>query len=276
MLFKFKEFLIEKSIGSENIRTKWYSDLDKKEFYKLINVDPTSIRKKDFSKPGKYSKWLLYQYKKEREYFEKLVDEEFLKKLNYFLFIFSTQWFKNKAKKENLSIDINKYDLTNFITMMYRYVEDYEKESEDSKYDVVYSDEKVNILIPMNFSASYETAKNTEWCTQQYTGYSMWNKIAILFRIIPKIKGYDKLKLTWSRFREWNLACSKYPEISGNDSPFDIVNGEENWIYRGNNSMIYSEKAKNNFEEIKKTMSLLDDNAKQLIMRYYDMNKRRN
>ena len=47
----FSEIILEKSIGSEEIRKKWYSDLDKKEFYKLVNIDPTSIRKKDFSKP---------------------------------------------------------------------------------------------------------------------------------------------------------------------------------------------------------------------------------
>ncbi len=60
----FYEILLEKSIGSEEIRKKWYPDLDKKIFYKLVNTDPTSVRKKGFSKPGKYVKWLIMQYKR--------------------------------------------------------------------------------------------------------------------------------------------------------------------------------------------------------------------
>jgi hypothetical protein len=74
-LLKFIEFdtpLLEKSIGSEEIRKKWYPNLDKKIFYKLVNIDPTSVRKKDFSKPGKYTKWIIAMYKKmnEQNYFE--------------------------------------------------------------------------------------------------------------------------------------------------------------------------------------------------------------
>jgi hypothetical protein len=60
----FSGLLLEKSIGSEEIRKKWYPDLDKKIFYKLVNLDPTSVRKKEFSKPGKYTKWLISMYKK--------------------------------------------------------------------------------------------------------------------------------------------------------------------------------------------------------------------
>ena len=69
----FSEIILEKSIGSEEIRNKWYPDLDKKIFYKLVNLDPTSIRKKDFSKPGKYVKWLINMYKKWsiKEYYNK-------------------------------------------------------------------------------------------------------------------------------------------------------------------------------------------------------------
>ena len=69
-ILRFNNFseIFEKSIGSEEIRKKWYSDLDKKTFYKLVNIDPTSVRKKEFSKPGKYVKWLITQYKKVQKY----------------------------------------------------------------------------------------------------------------------------------------------------------------------------------------------------------------
>ena len=38
--------LFEASIGSENIRKKWYPKIPKKLFYTIINLDPTSVRKK--------------------------------------------------------------------------------------------------------------------------------------------------------------------------------------------------------------------------------------
>ena len=81
----FKQ-IFEKSIGSEEIRKKWYSDLPKKTFYSLVNIDPTSVRKKDFSKPGKYSKWLIREYKKGNLNDNLLEDNEFCKKL---LFIYT-------------------------------------------------------------------------------------------------------------------------------------------------------------------------------------------
>jgi hypothetical protein len=44
-LFNIEEFIVEKSIGSESIRMKYYSDLPKHVFYSIVNLDPTSVRK---------------------------------------------------------------------------------------------------------------------------------------------------------------------------------------------------------------------------------------
>ena len=161
-LLRFMEFsspLLEKSIGSEEIRNKWYSDLDKKIFYKLVNLDPTSVRKKDFSKPGKYVKWLINMYKKESksEYFD--FDREFDSDLNFKLFVFSTGWYASKVKKESFYLggELNKTienDIFKFPTLrdferdIYKYQDEYRKETEDAKYDVVFSDDKVDVLIP--------------------------------------------------------------------------------------------------------------------------------
>lgn len=293
----FSDIILEKSIGSEEIRKKWYSDLDKKEFYKLVNIDPTSIRKKDFSKPGKYVKWLINMYKKlvsESEYFgDEDFDDYFNSHLNFKLFLFSTGWYKSKVKKESFYLggelnktienDILKFKtLNDFETHMYKYEEEYKKETEGAKYDVVFSDDKVDILIPINFTASAETAKNTEWCSQSYGGYSMWNKKALLFRIIPKDNKYDKLKLTWNKNDDgWYLACSKYPEIRGEGTPFDLVDGKESWqekveymnsIY--NDEKISSIKWRENSENITKTMNLLSNNAKETIKEYYNKNEK--
>ena len=294
-LLKFIEFdtpLLEKSIGSEEIRKKWYPNLDKKIFYKLVNIDPTSVRKKDFSKPGKYTKWLIMQYNEQSksEYFD--FDTYFNSDLNFTLFIFSTGWYKSKVKKESFYLggELNKTlenDILKFRTIwdfekhMYKYKDEYRKQTEEAKYDVVFSDDKIDILIPINFTASAETAKNTEWCSQSYGGYSMWNQMSLLFRIIPKDKTYDKLKLTWvkkerSSSKKWYIACSKYPEIHGEDSPFNIINGKESWQERieymngiYNDDRPGSIKWRENSDNITKTMSLLSDKAKETIIKYY-------
>jgi hypothetical protein len=290
-VLRFKNFsniILEKSIGSEEIRNKWYSDLDKKIFYKLVNIDPTSIRKKEFSKPGKYTKWLINMYKKESksEYFD--FNDSFNSHLNFKLFIFSTGWYKSKVKKESFYLggELNKTienDILKFPTLrdferhMYNYQDEYRKQTEDAKYDVVFSDDKIDILIPINFTASAETAKNTEWCSQSYGGYSMWNKIALLFRIIPKDNKYDKLKLTWGKNNKaWHLACSKYPEIRGSKNPFDKTNGIENWkIFK--NEMDHKndwDKWKENSIKIDETMNLLSEKAKETIKEYYNKNEK--
>lgn len=154
-LLRFNE---EKSIGSEEIRLKWYSDIDKSIFYKLVNIDPTSVRKKDFSKPGKYVKWLILCYK---QMFGNIkVDEKefgnfFNKELNYFLFIFSTGWYQSRSRKEVfysggvstrlLENDILKFKRLNDFTYKMGYVADsYERLTEKAEYDVVYSDDKVD------------------------------------------------------------------------------------------------------------------------------------
>lgn len=262
----FDEYLIEKTIGSESIRHKWYSDLDKKTFYKLVNIDPTSVRKKDLSKPGKYVKWLIKMYKNntDNDYFD--FDDD----LNYSLFVFSTGWYKSKAKNKNIEKDILKFrSISDFKHHMNNYVDRFRDETEDAKFDVVFDDDNISILIPINFTASRQTAENTQWCSQSYTGYSMWNKVALLFRIIPKNDKYDKLKLTWSKNNEnWYLACSKYPEIYGDGSPFDKVGlfkNRERW-----EDKLSELKAKKVYKDIKETMSLLSDDGKKSIISYYN------
>jgi hypothetical protein len=286
----FSNMILEKSIGSEEIRNKWYSDMDKKIFYKLVNIDPTSVRKKDFSKPGKYVKWLVAVYKKlvaKSEYLDaEDFDVYFDSNLNFKLFVFSTGWYKSKVKKESFYLggqlnrtienDIFKFKTLNeFESHMYKYEEEYRKETEDAKYDVVFSDDKVDILIPINFTASAETAKNTEWCSQSYGGYSMWNKVALLFRIIPKDNRYDKLKLTWGKNNKaWYLSCSKYPEIRGYNNPFDKTDGIENWKVSKNemdNDTNWG-KWKENSIKIGETMNLLSEKAKETIKEYYNKN----
>jgi hypothetical protein len=174
------------------------------------------------------------------------------------------------------------YKRQDFESHMYKIKDEYRKQTEDAKYDIVFSDDKVDILIPINFTASAETAKNTEWCSQSYGGYSIWNQMSLLFRIIPKDKTYDKLKLTWVKkeknsSKKWYIACSKYPEIYGEESPFNIIDGKESWQERleymngiYNDDRPGSIKWRENSDNITKTMGLLSDKAKETIIKYYE------
>jgi hypothetical protein len=290
-LLRFNE---EKSIGSEAIRLKWYSDIDKTIFYKLVKIDPTSVRKKEFSKPGKYVKWLIKCYKKifgNEEVDLEIFDSIFNKELNYFLFIFSTGWYQSRVKKglyyiggvveKTIENDIFKFkNIYDFTSGMRSMADSYKAVTEDAKYDVVFSDDKVDVLIPMNFSASFETAKNTDWCSQSFGGYSGWSKMALLFRIIPKSSKYDKLKLTWRNDGRWYIACSKYPEINNEtSSPFKVIDSKESWVERLDYmDNLYKDSSPerwlNNSTKIRETMSLLSKEAKDTIEKYYDKNKK--
>ena len=276
----FNQYITESSIGSENIRIKHYPDMDKKQFYKIVNIDPTSVRKKDFSKPGKYSKWLLREFKK-GTYNDYFSDESFTKELNYKLFVFSTQWFKNKFNKSAYYVsgykgymvdgDILKFDLIQFYNYMDEYILEYKTITEDSKYDVIYENDDYTILVPLNFSGSYETAQNTDWCSKAYPGYSMWIKISILFRVIPKDKSYEKLKITWTKKHdECHFASQKYPEIVIKDeNPFDLILDECD-------KLIQNWKNNNSYVQIKRTFELLNDESKQLMIQYRNKFKNNN
>ena len=290
-----KSFLIfEKSIGSEAIRNRYYSDISKDLYYKIVNIDPTSIRKKDFSKPGKFTKWLLIQYKKKNLTNEMLFDEEYINRLNYYLFIASTGWFKFREKPEYYirggqkhflhgGFDILKFNIDKLTNKMSFLTKEYEESTEKSKYDYVYSDDKVDILVPLNFAASYETAKNTQWCSKQFSGYSIWSDRAILFRIMSKDKNI--VKLTWVRknkgSEEWYIAGPKYPEIRGDGTPFDIVHNMEKWKYKISGPYEYNQGSNQTMQDaypeqcdsILKVMNLLSDKAKNYIIDYKKKNE---
>lgn len=292
MILSFNEFSIleEKTLGSENIRSKYYSDIDKHIFYKIVNIDPTSVRKKEFSKPGKYVKWLLMQYKTKNLTDELLNDKDYIERLNYYLFIFSTQWFKNKVKKEQYYLsgellgpsgDIFKYGktygLSHFVRLMKEYRGEYEKETEQSKFEFLYEDDKVTILIPLNFSASYEISKNTDWCTKHLNGFSMWSQVAILYRIIPKDKNCEMLKLTWNRKGEsrWYIAGTKYPEILGYGNPFTEYKKEIDKKFNeyGKYPSFFNPE---HWNKITKTMNLLNNKSIQIIIDHYNKNTNNN
>lgn len=282
---KYYDFIIEKSIGSEEIRVKHYDDLEKTKYYQIINIDPTSVRKKGFSKPGKYSKWLLHHYKIGLLSDSLLDDKKYTTALTEYLFVFSTNWYSSKYKSNvfvsggelsHLMInDINKFSLSNFMSKMLSIRDEYLTETEDAKYDVIYSDGVLDVFVPLNFTASKKSAENTQWCSKSFSGYSNWNKMAILFRIVPKDGTMDKIKFTYKYNGDWFMAGPVYPELSGNGSPFENVDGKPRWkIMKDKLHSDSFEADQSKFDKIETTMNLLSDGAIDCILKYYEINKK--
>ena len=283
MIKLFENFLLEKSIGSENTRVKWYSDIDKKLFYKIIKMDPTSIRKKDFSKLGKYSKWLIREYKKGafRGFYEnnykgevpmdgKLTWKGHTEKINYYLFIFSTGWFKRYSKNNNLSFDILTYSMEKFIETIYHIEEEFKRETEGAKYDYIYSDDNLKVILPLNYTASYEVAKNTDWCSKTIGSYNDWSQRAILYRII--FSDGEKIKITWEKDNmQCNIASLEYPEIRPNGNPFDkLKNGKERWEEHMIYNKIYNKVSGDHWEHLEKLIRRIPENVKKIIVDHFN------
>jgi hypothetical protein len=282
---KYYDFIIEKSLGSEDIRLKHYDHLEKRKYYQIINIDPTTVTKKDFTKPGKYTKWLLYQYNIGLLSDNLLEDKTYTTALTDYLFVFSTNWYarlvgKNAiyigGERNNIMInDINKFSLSNFMSKMVSVRDEYLIESEGAKYDVIYSDDKVDVYVPLNFTASKESSLNTQWCSQSFGGFSNWNKMAILFRIIPKDKALDKVKFTYQYNDRWFIAGPKYPELMGEGNPFTLDGEFPHW--KNIKDKFYMDSYDNDkpkYDKIEKTMNLLTLASISSIIKYYNFNRK--
>ena len=172
------------------------------------------------------------------------------------------------------------------------YVKDYELFTENARYDIVYSDSKLSVLVPLNFTSSYQTAKNTDWCSKSVNGFSMWNQKSIMFRIIPKNSSVDKVKITWDKYDGkthsswWHIACSKYPEIKGSGSPFSLIETKrqkkvgfgysdhdiERWEWELNKEDVISKTNniwKENSKKFRETLSMISKEAKIFIEKYH-------
>jgi len=81
---------------------------------------------------------------------------------------------------------------------------------------------------------------------------------------VPKDTNCDKLKITWCKNNgDWYIACSRYPEIRGSGSPFDMIDNVEKWEIEC--IKMNSEKGRKNSIDIKKTMSIVSNKSKKII-----------
>lgn len=222
-------------LSAEEIYVKWYADkIRYKAFLKIIKLDPTTVFKKDKVKMGRYCKWLLMQYFKSnfQTFFYNdqielkakvdpasknfLFDDKFSKEIYDSLEVFHN-WFKFKNKHADR--DIYKYELYEFTRRMtgghYNDYQDHLKYKKDNgKVFLIYDDENLTVLEPLNFAACYKYSKNTQWCSKTLSSYEGWSRDNILLRFIDK-KNKMIFRLTYSYNSDrWSWATPVYPEFS--------------------------------------------------------------
>lgn len=234
-------FLIE-AASLDDIYQKYYSNIDKDIFNKIITSDPTYNNEKK-NKMGKYGKWLLNLYQKNN-----LKIEDLYKATNYLTYFDKYQRFlKDK--------DINHYKtLPELYSNIKEYIDNQDKYLSNSeiekniKHDAekVYEDDNWIIIIPHSKEASCYYGKGTQWCTaaEHSTNYfDDYNSQGNLYININKITG-DKY--------QFHFQTDSFMDDSDNpiEAPIaeniELSNGALNWY-------------KNNVQDSNKLTSIVKD-----------------
>lgn len=171
-----------------DIYEKYYSSIPQDEFNEIISSDPTWRREKP-NKMGKYGKWLLSLYMRDRLKLEDLYKAK--EYLSYFI-----KYFNVINEK-----DINKYQS---LSSLYNAVKEYmdEPNKATSKQDEVrkikegaekvYEDGEWLIIVPKTKEASCYYGKGTQWCTASDTSknyFDDYNDEGNLYININKTNG---------------------------------------------------------------------------------------
>ena len=156
--FIFEEIISE--LAASEIRAKYYSDINEKDFMKIVSSDPKTIVKGgELKKIGKYSKILLNLYK-----IGNLKFEDLPKATEYLTIIY----------KKQIPVKINLIkglpDL--FDLVKGHIVQDGETDVaklvdsiDENDYDLLFNGEKWYIFQPKNEVGACTLGSGTEWCT---------------------------------------------------------------------------------------------------------------
>ena len=147
----------------EEIYKKYYSDIERPTFLRIIGLDPASKIQSDekggIKKIGRYSKLLLKMFKEGN-----LKSEDFPKAKDYLSLVY----------KHNVPVDLNKVktlgDLFNLVEKYYsrddnKNVFDLVNTLDDNDYELLLSGEKWIIYRPKSEKGASYLGTGTEWCT---------------------------------------------------------------------------------------------------------------
>ena len=197
-LDRLKKLLYE---GLEDIKNKYFKDMDDKVFSQLVKLDPTY---KGGDKAGNYTRWILNLYNK-----GKLKEEDFYKVTDYL------QKFNN-VKKRMKNKDIFQFkSLPDIAKTLDEFEDDEElsprqelrrlkkqiektKEKIHDEAELVHDGEDWEIWIPETFEASCALGKETHWCTASPSSphyFRRYSEQGPLYILINKKDPEDKYQL---------------------------------------------------------------------------------
>ncbi len=173
----------------DDIYRKYYSNISKETFGKLINTDPT-YNPQQPQKMGKYTKWIIDKYRRN------LLKLEDLYRLKECLETFHR--YQNRLEVK----DINRYrDEQALYQAVKGFMEDPTQATSKSdeirhikedEAEHVYEDDKWTVIVPLTERASCYYGKGTRWCTAADNGNNMfdsYNDDGYLYINIRKIDG---------------------------------------------------------------------------------------
>jgi hypothetical protein len=196
---KYISFILENKKTDINIvYNKYYNNIDRNVFEKIISTDPTSLINNKLY-VGKYSKWLLNLFIKGDLKLEDLY------KATEYLSIFDRLVLKNSISKK----DINNY---NSLSDLFKTISQFKQEdlmsNKELKDDCLVEEfENFKLYIPKTYKDSCILGKGTEWCTatektdKWYRKYHKPGKELLIF--ISKLNPKEKIQ---KLFREEILA----------------------------------------------------------------------
>jgi hypothetical protein len=155
----FHEFINEAVSDIESIYQKYYSDIDRVVYDKIVEADPTTVMKDN--KQGVYVKWLIKLYKN-----NKLKLEDLYKATEY---LTAFNMFKHKMANKDIMFYQSLPELFKEVEPFLEKEEAVFTNDEERRlagqFKVVYTDDEYRIIIPLTLNASKYFGRDTEWCT---------------------------------------------------------------------------------------------------------------
>lgn len=232
----FKESLSE-AADTESIYSKYFSDVNKVDFIKLVQADPTSVvagNGYDIQKVGRYVKWLAKIYKNDDFRMEDLY------KATKYLQIFD----KYKQK-------LNVKDIFRFASLQDLYTEiepimkqlltnkpvtqgEKERDIKTTGASKIFEDNKWLVVHPTTQEAACYYGKNTQWCTAADDAdnqFDTYNKQGPLFVLIDKTANRKyQVHFQTGQLMDENDKPVNYLEFFKNNPQLKKALGEKNYV----------------------------------------------
>ena len=161
---RFSEIILE-VMTPEQIRQKYYDDIDEKTFNRLVKVDPTSRYKNgELTKVGAFVKFIIKDYKRKIFKFE---DADRYKE-------YISLYVKNRKRKELRGFDILKIDGIHELIDKLQFLKAEESGeidellktlTKDVDYKLILNGDKWMVFQPLTEKGSCTLGFGTEWCT---------------------------------------------------------------------------------------------------------------